>query len=147
VSARLGIAQGSHKPLHQAAQLRWKQYAACIGTDPAMWDDEPTRRDDATIRACRQICATCPVLEECRAHALIAGEPAGIWGGLTEPERALILKRQAGTIPPQRILVPCGTESAYHRHIRRREPIDQACRDAVATAQRQRHARRQRTNT
>jgi WhiB family redox-sensing transcriptional regulator len=143
MSARLGIAQGSHKPLHLAAHVRWKQYGACIGTNPAMWDDEPHHRNDITIRAARQICASCPVLEECRAHALLSGEPAGIWGGLTEQERSLILKRQSGSLPPERVLVPCGTESAYHRHIRRREPIDQPCRDAVATAQRQRHARRQ----
>ncbi|GAA1170690.1 hypothetical protein GCM10009584_09540 [Ornithinimicrobium humiphilum] len=33
------------------------------------------------------VCATCPVLERCRAHALAAREPYGVWGGMTEEER------------------------------------------------------------
>lgn len=46
--------------------------------------------------------------------------------------------------PPQPIglartgrpLAPCGTASAYSRHVARREPIDQPCRDAHAAADR-----------
>ena len=29
------------------------------------------------------ICKTCPVIEECREHALHAGEVFGVWGGLS----------------------------------------------------------------
>lgn len=32
---------------------------------------------------------------------------------------------------------PCGTVSGYARHVRRREPIDQACRDAHVEYHRQ----------
>ncbi|WP_264062327.1 WhiB family transcriptional regulator, partial [Mycolicibacterium hippocampi] len=32
----------------------------------------------------------------CRAHALQAGEAYGIWGGLSEPERAVLLRRGVG---------------------------------------------------
>ena len=28
------------------------------------------------------------------------------------------------------ILQPCGTDAAYARHIRRREPVDEACQEA-----------------
>jgi WhiB family redox-sensing transcriptional regulator len=39
------------------------------------------------------MCRTCPVMAQCRAHALDVGEPYGIWGGLSETERELLLKR------------------------------------------------------
>ncbi|MFC7590076.1 WhiB family transcriptional regulator [Nonomuraea antimicrobica] len=35
----------------------------------------------------KAVCATCQVMEECRAYALRAGESEGIWGGLTPEER------------------------------------------------------------
>lgn len=41
--------------------------------------------------AAKAICASCPVIEQCRDHALTAQEPYGIWGGLTEDERLVIL--------------------------------------------------------
>ena len=43
-----------------------------------------TRRDERA----KQVCATCPVLQQCREHALAAREPYGVWGGMTEDERA-----------------------------------------------------------
>jgi WhiB family transcriptional regulator, redox-sensing transcriptional regulator len=39
------------------------------------------------------MCRQCPVVAQCRAHALAVGEPYGIWGGLSESERELLLKR------------------------------------------------------
>jgi WhiB family redox-sensing transcriptional regulator len=33
------------------------------------------------------------VIAQCRTHALAVGEPYGIWGGLSESERELLLKR------------------------------------------------------
>lgn len=50
----------------------------------------------ATAKA---ICAGCPVRATCRAYALTAREPYGIWGGLTARERTRILRtatNQAG---------------------------------------------------
>lgn len=38
-------------------------------------------------RAAQAVCRDCPVLQECRKHALRVGEPYGVWGGLTERER------------------------------------------------------------
>jgi len=35
-------------------------------------------------------------MAQCRAHALDVGEPYGIWGGLSETERELLLKRDIG---------------------------------------------------
>ena len=36
----------------------------------------------------RQVCMTCPVRSECLQYALDHGEDFGIWGGLSEGERA-----------------------------------------------------------
>ena len=35
----------------------------------------------------RRSAPTCPVLAQCRAHALQVREPYGVWGGMTEDER------------------------------------------------------------
>ena len=40
--------------------------------------------------AAKAVCASCPVLAQCRAHALEVREPYGVWGGLTEDEREAI---------------------------------------------------------
>lgn len=44
-----------------------------------------TRRRRATNA--KSVCSTCPVVEQCRTHALSSKEPYGIWGGMTEEER------------------------------------------------------------
>ena len=41
----------------------------------------------------KEMCRRCPVITQCRTHALAVGEPYGIWGGLSESERELLLKR------------------------------------------------------
>ena len=41
----------------------------------------------------KEMCRSCPVIAQCRSHALAVGEPYGIWGGLSEAERELLLKR------------------------------------------------------
>lgn len=64
----------------------------------------------------------CPVRDNCAQQLLeirqqpASHRPVGTWAG------------QLVGGPPQQI--PCGTESAYHRHIRNDEPIDDACRAA-----------------
>jgi WhiB family redox-sensing transcriptional regulator len=30
------------------------------------------------------VCRSCPVLQNCREHALQVKEPYGVWGGMTE---------------------------------------------------------------
>ena len=48
------------------------------------------QREEAAKRVCRE----CPVLRQCRAHAL-AAEDYGVWGGLTAHERDLIRQDSA----------------------------------------------------
>jgi WhiB family redox-sensing transcriptional regulator len=47
----------------------------------------------------KALCHECPVIMQCRAHALGVPEPYGVWGGLTEEEREEILsvEDQRGT--------------------------------------------------
>ena len=85
--------QGS-KPRPLEADWEWQFKAACRGmaTDIFFY----TERERGPRRARREkiaksICATCPVLNQCREQALRLAEPYGIWGGLTEEERFQIL--------------------------------------------------------
>jgi len=74
----------------------WQMAGLCRGVDSAMFfhpDGERGRaRAQREMRA-KEMCRQCPVVAQCRAHALAVGEPYGIWGGLSESERELLLKR------------------------------------------------------
>ena len=61
----------------------WRDRAACRGADPRLFfpeDGEPARHALA-------ICAGCPVLTDCRQHALTRPEVWGVWGGMPERDR------------------------------------------------------------
>jgi len=45
----------------------------------------------ARERAAKAVCAACPVREPCLVHALASEERHGVWGGLSERERAALL--------------------------------------------------------
>ncbi len=65
------------------APQRWRLHAACRGTGPDLfYDPHPS-----AVAAARAICATCPVLGACRAHALETAEPFGVWGGVAADDR------------------------------------------------------------
>ena len=72
----------------------WQLFAACRGMDVEIFFHplEEGRRDRARrIEQAKVICHKCPVMTECQEHALTTREPYGIWGGLSEAERALLL--------------------------------------------------------
>lgn len=81
----------------------WQFRAACRGEDanlffaPSYFEqrEEKERRE---ARA-KEICATCPVRADCLEYSLRTREAHGVWGGLNEIERRLLLKerdRRAG---------------------------------------------------
>jgi WhiB family redox-sensing transcriptional regulator len=75
----------------------WQIQAACRGMDSALFFHPEGERGSARSgreAQAKQICAGCPVLTQCRAHALAAHEPYGVWGGLSEAERDAIVRRQ-----------------------------------------------------
>jgi WhiB family redox-sensing transcriptional regulator len=71
----------------------WQLRGACRGMDNAVFfhpeRERGAAKDDRDLRA-KAVCGTCPVIAQCRQHALTVGEPYGVWGGLTAAERALI---------------------------------------------------------
>ncbi|WP_406006457.1 WhiB family transcriptional regulator [Streptomyces sp. NBC_00637] len=126
----------------------WESSAACRHQDADLWF---SRRSSSRAVA---ICAACPVLAHCRAAVLLRekGLPEchrdGVIAGLTGPQRHA-LEHQADRsrqVPPADLQTsrvapagvprgqsaPCGTRAAYQRHLRLREPVDEACRLANA---------------
>ncbi len=72
----------------------WQVLAACRGMDVERFfhpQNESGPARDERIAAAKLVCQDCPVLAECRTHALTTREPYGVWGGLSESERARIL--------------------------------------------------------
>ncbi len=79
----------------------WQYAGACRDAEPSAFFHPEGERGPARRRraaAAKAVCAVCPVLQPCRDHALAAREPYGVWGGLTEEERAArVAGRRPGT--------------------------------------------------
>lgn len=74
----------------------WHHRGACRGPQLAVFFP-PAQFERKAERAEREqrakaICATCPVREECLEFALSSREPHGIWGGMNENERRLVIE-------------------------------------------------------
>lgn len=84
------MAEVSRLPGPVADLWEWQLTGACRDADPRLFfhpegERGPARRErDA---AAKRLCEACPVLEDCREHAMAVREPYGVWGGLTEDDR------------------------------------------------------------
>ncbi len=58
---------------------------ACVDTDPELFF--PDKGDQQRAAAAKEVCARCPVLDDCRRWALRVASLHGIWGGMTERAR------------------------------------------------------------
>lgn len=88
-------------PGPQAERWEWQLRGSCRGMDSAFFfhpDDERGVARAARESRAKQICARCAVLDQCRQHALRVREPYGIWGGLTEHERRVLLRNRDRTL-------------------------------------------------
>lgn len=74
----------------QDESLRWQERGACSDVDTDVFYVGPERGPTLVALEARAktICASCPVIQQCREYALRNREPYGIWGGLTPKERA-----------------------------------------------------------
>ncbi|MDY2941756.1 MAG: WhiB family transcriptional regulator [Varibaculum sp.] len=84
------MADISRLPAPTTEAWEWQQQAACRDYSTEMFFHPDGERGGTRRRRAmkaKAICATCPVLEQCRNYALAAHEPYGIWGGMTEEER------------------------------------------------------------
>ena len=74
----------------------WQVQAACRGMASSFffhpWGERGPSRDERVQRA-KEVCGTCPVIDACRRHALEVQEQYGVWGGLSEEERLVLLNR------------------------------------------------------
>lgn len=81
-------------PGPNADQWDWQMRAHCRGVESSVFfspEGERGRARAARERRAKALCQHCSVLAECRTHALAIAEPFGVWGGLTEAERAAVL--------------------------------------------------------
>lgn len=78
----------------------WQRKAACRGPQSTMFfpPNSFERKEDKDRREynAKGICSSCVVRQDCLDYAISIREPHGIWGGLTEGERRVLLARQAG---------------------------------------------------
>ncbi|MPV87447.1 WhiB family transcriptional regulator, partial [Georgenia ruanii] len=74
----------------------WQYQGACREADPNLFFHPEGERGGTRRRrdeAAKAICSACPVIQQCREHALKVREPYGVWGGLSEDDRQAILSR------------------------------------------------------
>nr|WP_234802674.1 WhiB family transcriptional regulator [Mycobacteroides salmoniphilum] len=69
----------------------WWNRARCRGLPTEMFfvpDGDRGRSRLVRETRAKRICQSCPVLRQCGAYAVSAGERHGVWGALTPVERA-----------------------------------------------------------
>ncbi|MGH2728418.1 MAG: WhiB family transcriptional regulator [Actinomycetota bacterium] len=67
-----------------ATDYTWQERGSCRGVDPELFF--PSSEEQAI--PAKAICGACPVRLACLAFAIERNERFGIWGGLSERERA-----------------------------------------------------------
>ena len=70
--------------------IEWRLDAACRDVETSIFF--PESDDDAGPAL--EICATCPVREECLEFALLTRQEDGVWGGMTETDRRRLRRRR-----------------------------------------------------
>lgn len=84
------MAEIARLPGPLAHRWEWQLDGLCRRSNPEMFFHPEGERGNARRTrdsAAKQVCLTCPVLNECRNHALAVREPYGVWGAMTEDER------------------------------------------------------------
>lgn len=84
-------------PMPLMDTYEWQYDGLCRSVDPeSFFSPEAERGTPKSDReaAAKALCDRCPVIEQCREHALKVQEPYGVWGGLSEAERSEMLRAQ-----------------------------------------------------
>ncbi len=85
-------------PMPLIEVYEWQHEGACVGLDSAVFFSPDAERGAAKQmreQGAKAVCASCPVIDSCREHALAAREPYGVWGGLTVDEREQLWRSHA----------------------------------------------------
>ena len=125
------MADTTRLPAPVVAHWEWQLQAACRGMDSSLFFHPANERNtdrENRISAAKKICRQCPAVTACLDHALRAREPYGIWGGLSESERAHRLGVESLRYPalsnqldnpqlgnPTHCIVECQSCSKYRR--------------------------------
>ena len=78
--------------------LEWQEDAACRLFDNLVFfgeEGESELERQARESKAKSVCRTCPVQEPCLEFAMETNQKYGIWGGLTDKERASLKRRRA----------------------------------------------------
>lgn len=78
----------------------WTLQAKCRGLEDQLFPD------GAAQKQARKICHGCPVRNECLAEALDNRIEWGVWGGMTERERRLLLRQRTDITSWTELLCP-----------------------------------------
>ena len=85
--------------LDASEHLDWQEDAACREYDNIIFFGEDFTETELERQAreahAKSICARCPVAEPCLEFAMETNQKYGIWGGLTDKERASLKRRRA----------------------------------------------------
>lgn len=78
----------------------WQRQGSCLGYPVELFfpDDRSRSAMRRQENAAKVICRQCPVLQQCRDHALRTPEQHGIWGAMTAAERARELLGREATV-------------------------------------------------
>ncbi|HWS46724.1 MAG TPA: WhiB family transcriptional regulator [Acidimicrobiia bacterium] len=68
----------------------WMAQARCRGTSPGEFFPSESKG----VIAAQRMCAECPVAKECLEYALEHRIEQGVWGGKSERQRRLILRKR-----------------------------------------------------
>lgn len=97
----MSVADTRRLPVPVVEVWDWQLQGACRGMDSAVFfhpeGERGQARADREERA-KQVCLNCPVLRQCRRHALLVREPYGVWGGLSASEREHIVRSRDRTL-------------------------------------------------
>ncbi|GGM54882.1 transcriptional regulator WhiB [Longimycelium tulufanense] len=75
----------------------WQRQAACRGMDSTLFFHPEAERGSARQareERAKAVCRRCPVMIECRQHALRVHETYGVWGGLGESELRMRIRHR-----------------------------------------------------
>ncbi|MDQ4057665.1 MAG: WhiB family transcriptional regulator [Actinomycetota bacterium] len=85
--------------VEDADRLDWQEQAACRDYDNVLFfgpdHGESELEKQARETRAKSVCQTCPVIEPCLEFAMETNQKYGIWGGLTDKERASLKRRRA----------------------------------------------------
>jgi WhiB family transcriptional regulator, redox-sensing transcriptional regulator len=89
--------------------MEWRERAACLDVDPELFfpisDSGPSRYRTQQALA---VCAGCPVRAECLDWSLEQNIMHGVWGGLSEDQRATVLRRRQRATVNESVPQPIG---------------------------------------